>query len=256
MAHPSRRGSVVKTELAKLPRHARSVIAIRAVSRIQSLVAGESAELFRSVDHLVQLGAKTAAEAAQDHGVIAETAARLDALFSLTAAEQPVHSVLQAAKLMAMASTLNDDSAAVDTTSSTLLASATAAGEATGDRRTDAMQASDAAAWRDYDLLRLLAEREEWTDDTPVDVAILGPLWPWGEPEGWPEEAKEERGNDEVLEIEFEFPEGASEAEVLAAARDVWERVNALHRSVGGKGVVLDGTDLYREAGVPQGVTA
>ena len=31
-----------------------------------------------------------------------------------------------------------------------------------------------------------MARREGWTDDSPVDAALLGPLWVEGEPEGWP----------------------------------------------------------------------
>lgn len=40
----------------------------------------------------------------------------------------------------------------------------------------------------DFELLRGLAQREGWTDDSPVDVRLLGPLWPDGVPEGWPED--------------------------------------------------------------------
>lgn len=36
---------------------------------------------------------------------------------------------------------------------------------------------------RDYELLRAFAEREQWTDETPVPPEVFGPLWPDGEPE-------------------------------------------------------------------------
>lgn len=40
---------------------------------------------------------------------------------------------------------------------------------------------------RDIEAIRAMVEREKWTDNTPVDPDSLGPLWPDGEPEGWPE---------------------------------------------------------------------
>ena len=39
---------------------------------------------------------------------------------------------------------------------------------------------------RDYLLLVETADAERWTHDTSVSPALFGPLWPDGEPEGWP----------------------------------------------------------------------
>ncbi len=34
--------------------------------------------------------------------------------------------------------------------------------------------------------MQAMAKLQDWSDDTPVDPDALGPLWPGGEPEGWP----------------------------------------------------------------------
>lgn len=46
--------------------------------------------------------------------------------------------------------------------------------------------ATTAAIRRDFDLLLEASERENWDDDTPVPPEFFGPMWPDGEPEGWP----------------------------------------------------------------------
>ena len=50
-----------------------------------------------------------------------------------------------------------------------------------------AAKAATAKAVRaDFDRLTSAARRESWTDDTPVPPEFFGPMWPDGEPEGWP----------------------------------------------------------------------
>lgn len=38
---------------------------------------------------------------------------------------------------------------------------------------------------RDFDRLRWLAKQDGWTDETPVPVDVLGPLWPRGRVPDW-----------------------------------------------------------------------
>lgn len=63
---------------------------------------------------------------------------------------------------------------------------------------------SIAAAMRS-DLLTLAARSvaERWSDETPVDPNLCGPLWPDGEPEGWPKaksESSEEMASSSSLD--------------------------------------------------------
>ena len=107
---------------------------------------------------------------------------------------------------------------------------------------------------RDYELLKAMAEREGWTDESPVDVALLGPLWPEGEPEGWPEDAKEERAGDSVLAITLELPEDADDDAIETAVLELVDRIDDMHRAEGGRGVLVDAIEIPRHAGIPKGV--
>ncbi len=42
------------------------------------------------------------------------------------------------------------------------------------------------AMWRDYKLLLAGTKEHGWTDETPVPPSFFGPMWPEGDPEGWP----------------------------------------------------------------------
>jgi hypothetical protein len=44
---------------------------------------------------------------------------------------------------------------------------------------------ASAIRW-DFELLRSAAALEGWTDETPVSQDFFGPLWPEGQPSGWP----------------------------------------------------------------------
>ncbi|MEM9066388.1 MAG: hypothetical protein AAGB51_12965, partial [Planctomycetota bacterium] len=68
-----------------------------------------------------------------------------------------------------------------------------------------AARAVDARA--DFELLRAAMERGELTGKTPVGPEFFGPLWPDGEPEGWPEpdavphDSSDERRQNEVAPV-------------------------------------------------------
>lgn len=49
--------------------------------------------------------------------------------------------------------------------------------------------AINACMQSDYELLSRFSQDRGWTDSSPVDIALLGPLWPNGRPVGWPDEA-------------------------------------------------------------------
>jgi hypothetical protein len=108
------------------------------------------------------------------------------------------------------------------------------------------------AVRRDFDLLFAAARELGWTDYTPVPPEFFGPLWPEGEPEGWP--AGERPAEPLDLVLEFEVPEDATREEVLQAAREVARHANLLHRTHGGKGLIIADIDIDVEASVREGV--
>lgn len=50
-------------------------------------------------------------------------------------------------------------------------------------------RATNAAVWDDYQRLKETADRENWTDRSPVSPEVFGPMWPKGVPENWPASA-------------------------------------------------------------------
>ncbi len=78
------------------------------------------------------------------------------------------------------------------------------------------------SARRDFEVLRRMAETEGWTDETPVDAGRLGALWPFGEPEGWPED---ERTKPKAFRFVLDPGEAdaATVLEVLTALSDLHE---------------------------------
>lgn len=44
------------------------------------------------------------------------------------------------------------------------------------------------AIWRDYDHLKSLSQRDDWTKNTAVAPDVFGPMWPKGPPKNWPKE--------------------------------------------------------------------
>lgn len=56
---------------------------------------------------------------------------------------------------------------------------------------TTATSSNAALIRRDFELLRSLAMKENWDDQTPVRPEVFGPMWPEGAPKGWPEKEAE-----------------------------------------------------------------
>ncbi len=101
----------------------------------------------------------------------------------------------------------------------------------------------------DFDLLLTLSrglpahngqQPTPWTDETPVNPDLLGPLWPFGEPEGWPEEAKEPRVGDQRFRIKLTAPPNVSDEEAADAMAELVRRMDRLQRAMGGSGLVID----------------
>lgn len=105
---------------------------------------------------------------------------------------------------------------------------------------------------RDFERLRESAMSQGWTKETPVPPDFFGPLWPEGEPPGWPgvppEEKFVERGPMSIYFDRAEFTNNQI-AEMIS-------KLSELYRSVGGDGLVIKGTALLvpELEPVPEGV--
>lgn len=102
------------------------------------------------------------------------------------------------------------------------------------------------AVRRDFDLVFTRARLEQWTDDTRVPPDFFGPLWPDGEPNGWPWPMKSEDSlsvDESAADPELGRPlslyfdtNDFSPEEISQVIR----RLSALYKSVGGDELVID----------------
>jgi len=243
-------------ELSELPRWARVAYAARCARRVRPLFKHfwpeAPEEHIEAVDNACRLSAASAAYPAAV--ARAAAAARTAAIF--TAAYDAANPRFVAAAAVARSAVAYAAAyAAADARSAA--AAATAARSVTDayafayalTEAAYASSASDAAARRDFNLLHKLAqgaasadwgERTPWTDETPVDPDLLGPLWPFGEPEGWPEEAREPRAGDRRIRIKLTAPPHVSDEESAAAMAELVRRMDDLQRAMGGSGLIID----------------
>jgi len=77
-----------------------------------------------------------------------------------------------------------------------------------------AANAATAAARADFDLLNALADKLRWTDDSAVDVALLGPLWPPGEELEWANQSPKDT-DIAGLEVTYTVPDDMSDEEAI-----------------------------------------
>ena len=173
-------------EIAQLPRWAQVAFAARCARRVQPLFtagwaksAGTRAE---AVDRAISLTEAYAADPTSGNPTSVREAA--DSVYKIayaTAESDPGSSVRRAASDAAFAAA----SAAFDHNESFQYAKHASLGAPVVEGRVNPERVLQAMR-RDFELLQGAAQREKWTDDTPVPMAFFGPLWPEGEPEGWP----------------------------------------------------------------------
>lgn len=106
---------------------------------------------------------------------------------------------------------------------------------------------------RDFERLLALGNSEGWTDDSPVDPDLCGPLWPSGRPEGFPPELQ---SPDDIggLEITLTIPDGMSDEDAEAYAEKYILALDRYHRAIGGSGLrVIRPVEI--RSSTPVGVT-
>ncbi|MEM1331605.1 MAG: hypothetical protein AAGG07_13705 [Planctomycetota bacterium] len=108
----------------------------------------------------------------------------------------------------------------------------------------------EASILADLNLLARLSRDLFWTDGTPVDPALLGPLWSTGRPDGYLSSEGEEPSGDTTVPITLEFPEGTPREEISDAIVEMLKRLRRVHRVHGGSGVTLAEVEATCPAGV------
>ncbi|MDB5309350.1 MAG: hypothetical protein JWO38_3552 [Gemmataceae bacterium] len=161
-------------EIAKLPRWARVAFAARCARRVLPLFNHSVpnardrhlSAVVRAVD-LAEQGASSTDSKDFTYGAVASEAF----IASTAVANKVARATARAANAAASSCASVDNAAAV-------VAATLAACEA--DSRTLPMIV------RDFQAILGLARAGNWTDDTPVPPSVFGPMWPDGQPTGWP----------------------------------------------------------------------
>lgn len=190
-----------KEEIKQLPRWARVAFAVRCAERVRPLFThawpDAPREQIDAVDRAISIakaralnggvGGGTATRAAGSAaGLAAGLAATPDVVDVGTAAYTAAYAAAAATSAVDAATNAADAAAGRVAAVAHATMAADAAGRAYA-ACAAARRAGGNAMRGDLESLRAMAEREGWTDKTPVDADALGPLWPDGEPVGWPE---------------------------------------------------------------------
>ncbi len=225
-------------ELRTLPRWARVAFAARCARRVQpifvSMWPDAPEEHVAAVQRAISFAEHSAAFGADDDDAITSILDAIDVGHAARAAD--------AARAAARAA---------------VYAGRAAFGARAADAARAAARAADAAPPRvlgpfiravraDVDLLREAAARENWTAKTPVPPEFFGPLWPDGEPEGWP--PRPQQGSTEKhslasqsrLVIRAEIGGFTPEEEAAEQLARLVRALNAYHIAAGGSGLVID----------------
>lgn len=112
------------------------------------------------------------------------------------------------------------------------------------------------ALWRDRSLLLECSTLYEWTDNSAVDLDLLGPYWHDGEPEWWQEEQLLPGDATPVLSLEIALPDEMDAENAAGALGKVIEGASQLHIAMGGTGLRFHGPPVsFEPAGslVPSG---
>lgn len=233
-----------REELREIPQWARVAFAARCARRVQplyrtSLPPDLSAQQANEIETMI-----AAAEAAARHG---QPNPRADHWHSPGIFEAPgprgedeqAHYIRAAAHAAVWATKPQEHGSGI-----TLNAASIAAHSAdTAAQIAQTEQMNRAAQWADLVLLRELSASERWTDATPVPVDLLGPLWPNGLPDWWPDEPV--GGVTPLLHLEFTVPSEMSKRSADRLIGEILQRANELHHALGGTGLTISGAEVH-----------
>jgi hypothetical protein len=187
--------NISRDEVFKLPRWARVAFAARCARRVQPLFVSQWPDTpdkhVQGVDNAITIAERSAHNARAAVGGIDATAFAADAVRvadDATIFAKAAAYAADTARAAATAALTVDDggaaSAAAHAANAALSAAVLAARGSVYTVRASIQVGPQIR--RDFELLSRLADSEKWTDCSPVPPEVFGPLWPDGEPHGWP----------------------------------------------------------------------
>lgn len=253
-----------KEEIASLPRWARVAFAARCARRVQPLFVHEWPNALQkeidNVDRVITLAESSAAShnnasefSTGTPGISTSTeyttysaysadsaAASAASAYSVDFADSAIASAYSAARdaysaIFAFASTTN---AGIRTDFELLK------GLARGEPNMRATVLGQ-SRFTDQDDTRVVGYSNSWTDDTPVPPEIFGPMWPDGEPEGWPLNGEDELIKNAVYQLSITGPDGVDAGVVGQRTIELLRLMDRYVRASGGGGVqLIDDADV------------
>lgn len=231
---------IQEQEIKRLPHFARVAFAARCARRVQPLFTALWKDAPRknveAVDEMV-----TVAEVMAREGVVSTTPVNHLA-FAHADTVVAVHGAANAATHAAYAAQSVAQSA-----SYAALAAADAA---------DADTSTIAAMRDDYERLLAISEEKRWTDTSPVDVVLLGPLWSLGTEPDWAKSLSSESTSTRdpgKLILKFNIPAlqntPMNRAALVAQLKESILAANALHIAHGGSGLRIDDVKAWATVG-------
>jgi hypothetical protein len=259
-------------DLREVPRWARVAFAARCARRVQPLFQAAwpdaPGEYVEAVDRAIRVAEGSAAWARADAhadegaaGAAGEAAAK---------GVGPAFAAGSAASAAARASAAAADhfcSADIDHLTPYLapvsLDAACAAGASASDNAGEAVRGTAAenntirAMRMDFEKLRAAAEKERWTDETPVPREFFGPVWPECEPPGWPSTAArpmrqktaQPASKEERLVVQASVHVPVDDEMLVDGITELYQALNRYHILCGGTGLTIDDWQILVPSG-------
>jgi hypothetical protein len=246
-----------ETDLKALPRWARVAFAARCARRVQPLFMkawpNAPAKHREALDNVIGLTESSARTGRVAEGLTTDATDGTNAIAAVNAAVTAADRDAATASSFASRAATSAGFASIFAYT-TDDASRAAANAAIAGADADASVASLRAMWADVDLLLAMAASSHWTDETRVDPDLCGSLWPFGRPDGWPVEPA--RDDDAAgIKLVLDFPDTMSDAQIAEEVKRRVNRLDDLHRALGGKGLrLIRPIEMTEPAGVRQGV--
>jgi len=220
-------------EIFNLPRWARVAFAARCARRVLPLYqAGQPSSVEEGpdpIDEAIAFAENTAGAVgvARDSDLVREASSMIscveadlrtraaydfeaDAAKAALAAVQAADSAAAAAAAEGRAVQVNDGRSTRDADAAVTCAADAAAACAADDDYAPAEEIILKAIRLDFEHIRNTTKQEEWNDQVRVPPEFFGPLWPDGEPQGWPYEPSVDAAHGRTIRIPVHMIESLS----------------------------------------------
>jgi len=234
-------------EIAKLPRWALVALLSRMGRRLQHIISAAPTKLWKDEKIYVEHHLSAAEKSARAGSVVADPH---PAFVILDGPKNPTLKFVESVFGIANRNTF-EASIEVSEDLKDAFLGAIAINEERGNKLRDGVLFDYALLWR-------LTQENKWTNKSPVDPDLCGPLWRGGDPLGPRIYKKGIKPPAELppprIHVEFSVPADCDDEEVERIVEQLLLRANELHLALGGEGLVIAESQSYEPASVEEPV--